>query len=107
MLHLCCFTCVGILEDLMDRPLPTHVGIAMGGSGFAGVGAAIELMKSGRHDFAILERADDIGGTWRDNSYPGCACDVPSNLYSFSFALNPEWSHAFGKQPEIQAYLLK
>lgn len=91
----------------MTRPLPTHVGIAIVGSGFAGVGTAIELMKSGRHDFAILERAGDIGGTWRDNSYPGCACDVPSNLYSFSFALNPEWTHAFGRQPEIQAYLLK
>lgn len=91
----------------MVRSLPSHVGVAIVGSGFAGVGAAIALRKAGRHDFVILERASEIGGTWRDNSYPGCACDVPSNLYSFSFAPNPDWSHAFSRQPEIQAYLLK
>jgi cation diffusion facilitator CzcD-associated flavoprotein CzcO len=56
-------------------------------------------------DFVILERADDIGGTWRDNSYPGCACDIPSHLYSYSFEPNPRWSRAYGKQAEILAYL--
>src|SRR3712207_7276694 len=56
-------------------------------------------------DFVIFERAGDVGGTWRDNSYPGCACDVQSHLYSYSFAPNPEWSHSFSRQPEIWEYL--
>ncbi len=85
--------------------LPSHVEVAIVGSGFSGLGAAIGLKRSGRHDFVVLERAGDLGGTWRDNSYPGCACDVPSHLYSFSFAPNPAWSRAFSPQPEIQAYL--
>src|SRR2546430_10669371 len=75
------------------------------GSGFAGLGAAIQLKRAGRHDFVVLERGDDVGGTWRDNDYPGCRCDVPSHLYSFSFAPNPDWSASFSAQPEIQAYL--
>jgi cation diffusion facilitator CzcD-associated flavoprotein CzcO len=82
-----------------------HVDIAIIGSGFAGIGAAIRLQQAGFHDYLVLERADDVGGTWRDNSYPGCACDVPSHLYSFSFAPNPDWSHSFSPQPEIWAYL--
>ena len=57
------------------------------------------------NDFVVLERAGEVGGTWRDNTYPGCACDVPSHLYSFSFAPNPGWSRAFSPQPEILAYL--
>jgi cation diffusion facilitator CzcD-associated flavoprotein CzcO len=77
------------------------------GSGFAGLGAAIQLKKSGRHDFVVLERGADVGGTWRDNNYPGCRCDVPSHLYSFSFATNPDWTASFSPQPEIQAYLQK
>ena len=85
--------------------LPTHVSVAVVGSGFAGLGTAIALKRSGRHDFVVLERADDVGGTWRDNTYPGCACDVPSHLYSFSFAPNPSWSRSFSPQPEIWAYL--
>ncbi len=68
-------------------------------------GAAIALRRSGRRDFVILERADSVGGTWRDNTYPGCACDVPSHLYSFSFAPNPAWSRSFSPQPEIRRYL--
>ncbi len=88
-------------------PLPSHVSVAVIGSGFAGLGAAIALKKAGRHDFVVLERADDVGGTWRDNTYPGCACDVPSHVYSFSFAPNPSWSRSFSPQPEIQAYLQK
>jgi cation diffusion facilitator CzcD-associated flavoprotein CzcO len=86
-------------------PLPRDVRIAVIGAGFGGLGTAIRLKQAGIHDFAVLERADDLGGTWRDNSYPGCACDVPSHLYSFSFAPNPDWSRAFSSQPEIQAYL--
>jgi cation diffusion facilitator CzcD-associated flavoprotein CzcO len=85
--------------------LPPLTRVAIIGSGFAGLAMAIRLKQSGRHDFVVLERAEDVGGTWRDNTYPGCACDVPSNLYSFSFAPNPRWSRAFSTQPEIQDYL--
>ena len=84
--------------------LPAHVDVAIVGSGFAGLNAAIRLRAAGR-EFAILERAGDLGGTWRDNSYPGCACDVPSHLYSFSYALNPDWSRSFSPQAEIFEYL--
>jgi cation diffusion facilitator CzcD-associated flavoprotein CzcO len=87
------------------RPLPDHVRVAVVGTGFSGLGAAIRLRQSGVRDFCVLERGDDVGGTWRDNSYPGCACDVPSHLYSFSFAPNPDWSRSFSGQPEIQAYI--
>lgn len=85
--------------------LPAHVRVCVVGAGFSGLGMAIRLLRDGEHDFTVLERADSVGGTWRDNTYPGCACDVPSHLYSFSFALNAEWSHVFSRQPEIRAYL--
>src|SRR6202161_379517 len=85
--------------------LPAHVRVALAGAGFAGIGAGIRLRQAGMTDFVILERADAVGGTWRDNTYPGCTCDVPSHLYSYSFAPNPDWSHSFSRQPEIQAYL--
>ncbi len=85
--------------------LPAHVRVAIIGAGFGGLGAGARLRRSGRTDFIILERADALGGTWRDNSYPGCACDVPSHLYSFSFAPNPGWSHSFPRQREIWRYL--
>jgi cation diffusion facilitator CzcD-associated flavoprotein CzcO len=75
------------------------------GSGFAGLGMAIRLKKAGYHDFVILEKGGDLGGTWRDNQYPGCACDVPSHMYSFSFELNPDWSRMFAPQREIWAYM--
>ena len=75
------------------------------GSGFSGIGMAIALQGTGR-SFAVLEKAADIGGTWRDNRYPGCACDVPSHLYSFSFEPNPYWSRAYATRDEIQDYLL-
>jgi cation diffusion facilitator CzcD-associated flavoprotein CzcO len=81
------------------------VRVAIVGSGFAGLGMAIRLRRAGIEDFVVLEKADDVGGTWRDNSYPGCACDVPSHLYSFSFAPNPEWTSTFSPQPEIWDYL--
>jgi cation diffusion facilitator CzcD-associated flavoprotein CzcO len=82
-----------------------QVRIAIIGSGFGGLGTAIRLKQRGMDDFVVLERAGDVGGTWRDNTYPGCACDVQSHLYSFSFAPNPAWSRSFSPQPEIQAYL--
>ncbi len=77
------------------------------GAGFAGIGAAAELLRRGIDDFVILERAADVGGVWRDNTYPGCRCDVPSSLYSFSFLSKSDWSDRFAGQPEIQAYLKK
>jgi cation diffusion facilitator CzcD-associated flavoprotein CzcO len=82
-----------------------HVRVAVIGSGFGGLGAAVRLRREGITDFVVLERADSVGGTWRDNSYPGCACDVPSHLYSFSFAPNPEWPRVFSGQGHIRAYL--
>lgn len=82
-----------------------HVRVAVIGSGFGGLGAAVRLRRAGITDFVVLERRDSVGGTWRDNSYPGCACDVPSHLYSFSFAPNPDWPRTFSGQRHIQAYL--
>lgn len=82
-----------------------HVRVAVIGSGFGGLGAAVRLRREGITDFLVLERADAVGGTWRDNSYPGCACDVPSHLYSFSFAPNPDWPRTFSGQQHIRAYL--
>ena len=87
------------------RDLPDHVDVAIVGGGFAGVGMAIALLSAGRTDFVVLERDEDVGGTWHQNTYPGCQCDVPSNLYSFSFAPNAEWSQTFALQPEIGTYL--
>ncbi|HEX4936865.1 MAG TPA: NAD(P)/FAD-dependent oxidoreductase, partial [Gemmatimonadaceae bacterium] len=75
------------------------------GAGFSGIGLAIRLRQRGITDFALLERASALGGTWRDNSYPGCACDVQSTLYSFSFAPNPGWSRVYSPQREIWDYL--
>jgi cation diffusion facilitator CzcD-associated flavoprotein CzcO len=77
------------------------VRVAIVGSGFAGLGMAIRLREAGIEDFVVLEKADDVGGTWRDNRYPACVRDVPWHLYSFSFAPNPEWTSTFSSQPEI------
>ncbi len=77
------------------------------GSGFAGLGMAIQLRRRGEHDFVVLERARAVGGVWRDNTYPGCACDVQSVLYSYSFAPNPDWSRRYAPQAEILDYLLR
>ncbi len=85
--------------------VPSRTRIAIVGSGFAGLGMAIKLRERGIDDFVLLDRGSEVGGTWRDNTYPGAACDVPSHLYSFSFAPNPDWTHSFSGQPEIQAYL--
>lgn len=75
------------------------------GAGFGGLGVARALRETGVDDITVLERADDVGGVWRDNTYPGAACDVPTPLYSWSWAPNPEWGRRYGPQAEILAYL--
>ncbi|WP_394837325.1 NAD(P)/FAD-dependent oxidoreductase [Pendulispora rubella] len=82
-----------------------HVTVAIIGTGFSGLCMAIKLKEAGIDDFVLLERAGAIGGTWRDNTYPGCACDVPSHLYSLSFEPSASWSRAYAPQSEIRAYL--
>jgi cation diffusion facilitator CzcD-associated flavoprotein CzcO len=82
-----------------------HRRVVIVGSGFAGICMGIKLKESGRDDFVILEKADDLGGTWRDNTYPGAVCDVQSHLYSYSFELNPDWTRMFAPQEEIWDYL--
>lgn len=88
-----------------SRPLPQHVRTFVVGAGFAGLALAIKLDEAGERNYLVAERGDDVGGTWRDNTYPGAACDVPSQLYSYSFALNPTWSRSFSPQAEIQVYI--
>ncbi len=80
-------------------------GIVIVGAGFSGLAMAIKLKALGREDFVVLERAEEVGGVWELNTYPGCTCDVPSHLYSLSFAPNPNWSHTYSRQPEIRDYL--
>jgi cation diffusion facilitator CzcD-associated flavoprotein CzcO len=82
-----------------------HVRVAIVGSGFGGLGMAIRLKEQGDEDFVVFERAHEVGGTWRANTYPGAACDVPSRLYSFSFARNGDWTRSFSPQQEILDYL--
>jgi cation diffusion facilitator CzcD-associated flavoprotein CzcO len=95
-------------EPLTD-PAPAdsrrHVRVGIIGAGFAGLGMAIRLKQAGIEDFVVWERDGDVGGTWWANTYPGCQCDIPSHLYSFSFALNPDWGRTYAPQPEIEAYL--
>lgn len=92
--------------------MPTHSSttidydIAIIGTGLGGLGLAMRLKKEGKRSFIVLERAAQIGGTWRDNIYPGCACDIPSNLYSYSFELNPNWSHVYSPQGDILEYMI-
>jgi cation diffusion facilitator CzcD-associated flavoprotein CzcO len=86
-------------------PLPEEVDVLVVGAGFSGLGTAIKLKEHGHHDFVVIERGDDVGGTWHFNTYPNCGCDVPSHLYSFSFAPNPDWTRTYSKQPEIRDYL--
>ncbi len=93
------------------KPEAGHTGraqdldVVIVGSGFSGLGMAVALLREGKRRFVVLEKSDSLGGTWRDNTYPGCACDIPSHLYSFSFAPNPNWSRLYPTQPEIRAYL--
>jgi len=108
---------MSVVEAPAGRPTPEneteaeaeadvpHVRIAIVGTGFAGLGLAIRLKEQGIEDFVLIERADDVGGTWQANTYPGCQCDVPSHLYSFSFAPNPGWTRTYSRQPEIWQYL--
>jgi cation diffusion facilitator CzcD-associated flavoprotein CzcO len=88
-----------------DGDGPSHVRFAIVGSGFGGIGMAIKLKQAGIEDFVVLDRDSDVGGTWHANTYPGCQCDIPSHLYSFSFAPNPNWSRTYATQPEIHRYL--
>ncbi len=81
-----------------------HYRVAVLGAGMSGLCMGMQLIRRGINDFVIFEKADGVGGTWRENTYPGIACDVPSHVYSFSFALNPDWSHAFSGGDEILAY---
>jgi len=82
-----------------------HVRVAILGAGFAGLGMAIRLKQEGVEDFVVLEKDSDVGGTWWANTYPGCQCDIPSHLYSFSFAPNPDWTRTYPLQPELRDYL--
>src|SRR5688572_17925919 len=93
-----------VLEPRAENGL-RDVRVAIVGAGFGGIGAAIRLREAGYEDLVILERDDGLGGTWWANTYPGCACDVAAHLYSFSFALNPDWSRFFAPQAEILDYL--
>ena len=86
-------------------PADTSVEVLIVGAGFSGLGMAIKLLEAGITSFLVIEKADDIGGTWYANRYPGCACDIPSHLYSFSFDRNPAWSRMYAGRQEIQDYI--
>lgn len=94
------------MNDRTGRTDPPTHDVAIVGAGFGGIGMAIRLKQAGMHDFIVLDQAEEIGGTWRDNTYPGCACDIPADLYSFSFAADRDWSRRYPTQPELLAYLL-
>jgi cation diffusion facilitator CzcD-associated flavoprotein CzcO len=96
---------VEVAAAATDATMPLDAEAIVVGTGFAGLGMAIALKRAGMDSFLVLERSDDIGGTWRDNRYPGCACDIPSILYSFSFEHNKEWTRVYSPQDEIWDYL--
>jgi cation diffusion facilitator CzcD-associated flavoprotein CzcO len=81
------------------------VDVLIVGAGFSGLGLAVRLKQAGRNNFLIIEKGDEVGGTWRDNTYPGCACDIPSHLYSLSFEPKADWSRLYPPQPELYDYL--
>jgi cation diffusion facilitator CzcD-associated flavoprotein CzcO len=87
---------VGGAHPLERRMATAHHRVAILGAGFSGLCVGARLKQHGHDDFAIFEKAEELGGTWRENTYPGVACDVPSHLYSFSFDLNPEWTRVPG-----------
>ncbi len=86
-------------------PVTTTVDVLIVGSGFSGIAMAVRLQQAGFGPVLMLEKGGDVGGTWRDNSYPGAACDIPSHLYSLSFEPSTAWSRMYPRQPELQAYL--
>jgi cation diffusion facilitator CzcD-associated flavoprotein CzcO len=90
------------VDDVAEQPAAPRFAVI--GAGMAGILSAIKLRQAGLTDFTVFEKADRVGGTWRENTYPGLSCDVPSHLYSFSFAPTPEWSHRFSPGEEIQEY---
>src|SRR5215217_2806823 len=99
-------TTLDATTEAPDTPaLPAEADVAIVGSGFSGLCMAIKLREAGMEDVVVLERGDAVGGTWWFNTYPGCGCDVPSHLYSFSFAPNPDWTRTYSRQAEIEAYL--
>ncbi|GAA2228246.1 NAD(P)/FAD-dependent oxidoreductase [Streptomyces amakusaensis] len=94
------------MRGTADGPVARHVRVAVIGAGFSGLGAAVRLRRGGHRDFVVLERSAGVGGTWRDNGYPGCACDVPSHLYAYSFAPGAQWwSRTFSGRQDIRLYL--
>jgi len=92
------------LPPQAEKPLIDYETVIIG-SGICGIGAGIRMIKEGLGDFVILEKADDVGGTWRDNTYPGLAVDIPSLSYSFSFEQNPNWSSLYAPGKEMKAYV--
>lgn len=92
-------------SDVSTATSTPHNHVAIIGTGFGGIATAVRLRRAGFTDFVMLERAEEVGGVWRDNDYPGAAVDIQSNLYSFSFAPNPNWHNTYAKQPELFAYL--
>src|SRR5215510_16015117 len=86
-------------------PSSSTTDVLIVGAGFSGLGMAIKLREAGMESFLVMEKSDDIGGTWWANRYPGCACDIPAHLYSFSFDRNPDWSRMYAPRQEIHAYL--
>ncbi len=93
------------MTDNSAPALPARTDIAIVGTGYSGLCVAIGLRRSGLDDFVLLEQAASVGGTWRDNHYPGAACDIASNLYSFSFEPNPDWTRVYPRQPELKTYV--
>lgn len=94
-----------ILDVPPGSPTANHFRVAVIGAGFAGLGMAIRLQQENAGPFVVFERGSEVGGTWRENHYPGCCCDVPSHVYSYSFELNPSWERGFAPQREILGYL--
>jgi cation diffusion facilitator CzcD-associated flavoprotein CzcO len=92
-------------SDRASEATEINVDVLIVGGGFSGLCMAIKLREAGMNSFLLIEKSDDIGGTWYDNRYPGCACDIPSHLYSFSFELSPDWSRMYPGQLEIHDYL--
>jgi hypothetical protein len=92
-------------RDATDAPPLKQYAVLIVGAGFSGLGLGMRLKETGEHNFAIIERSHQLGGTWAINTYPGCACDVPSHLYSYSFARHSGWSRLFSPQREILQYL--